>query len=284
MARILCFVFALPVVASAFTLSPDRMNMGQRIGNAIAALGKNLQATSTTNEGTTDAFLKQLADQFGAKQPVLTNPGVAAAVARANRLATSSVAAADELCSRDWAQICPDGWRLVDEMTCSAPASYQGACGTIQKIEASVAAKTRFVDTCKAPWPCKEAEVCAEGRDYEACPAGWTLLKDGFCRRASTAPSQCPGLYNFAAMDIVQKQELALVCGLIWNCRESCKRDFSATCPEGWDEISGLCIAPPTYAGLCGYSLNTSTLDEVQKQIFASKCAVQFPCIAHKNA
>merc|ERR1712190_345239 len=59
----------------------------------------------------------------------------------------------------------------------------------------------------------------------------------------------------------------------------ACDQDFSLTCPKGWSEIGGLCVAPATYAGDCSFSVNTTGMSDVQKSALGFKCGVEFPCM-----
>merc|ERR1712072_322493 len=66
-------------------------------------------------------------------------------------------------------------------------------------------------------------------------------------------------------------------------CKTSCDQDFSKTCPEHWDEVPmnpGICMAPVSYSGLCGFSLNTTRMTPDEKSAFAQKCAAKFPCLS----
>merc|ERR1711976_337847 len=90
--------------------------------------------------------------------------------------------------------------------------------------------------------------------------------------------SKCMDMYNFDEMSIPDKQEMGAACGWEWPCKTSCLQDYSKQCPETWSEFPGLCTAPATYAGDCGYSINTTGMTQNQKRAFAVKCVVAFPC------
>jgi len=164
---------------------------------------------------------------------------------------------------------------------CAAPASYGGACKTMQSfVSKSITEKQQLAEECKAPWPCDD---CAEGRDYsQLCPEGWNDDGGGFCKAPADFETKCATSYDFAGMDIAMKQELAVTCGFNWNCNAMCIQDFSASCPELWEEVPlnpALCAAPVTYSGVCGFSTNTTRMTAEQKAAFAKKCAVKWPCL-----
>lgn len=150
------------------------------------------------------------------------------------------------------------------------------------------------------PPPCKKldlqkiarrhglADSCPEGRDYDKqlCPRGWSEIGDGFCVRGDVpkTAAKCGSKYHFAGMNVRDKEDLAASCLLEWPCLESCARDYTARCPEGWAHIGeGLCTAPPTYAGDCSYSVNTTGMRDRQKLAFENKCSVPFPCLGRST-
>merc|ERR1712232_1520974 len=157
--------------------------------------------------------------------------------------------------------------------------AYGGACKYLQSFGSSTMfEKYKFADSCKAPWPCEDS--CTEGHDYDACPKDWISLGAGFCKSPEKLMNMSNGMdmYKFDEMSIPDKQEMAGPCGWEWPCKTSCLQDYSKQCPESWSEFPGLCTAPVTYAGDCGYSINTAGMTRDQKREFALKCAVAFPC------
>jgi len=251
--------------------------LGQNLGLAIARATQMMRAVP--DENSAEAFQSNVADELYSNQEVLTNPAVAKTVARANIMAEHDVLPGDSVCVRDWDQLCPDGWDGLGDK-CSAPSSYAGGCATLQSFASmSGVAKANFAASCKAPWPCK-GEGCLEGHDYESCPIGWEPAGNRFCRvKVGEEVSKCPGIFNFHDMDATERQDTAKACALEWRCKATCARDFSAPCPEEWAEMSDLCFAPATYAGGCGYTVNTTLMTDIQKQAFAQQCVVQFPCV-----
>jgi CPW-WPC domain-containing protein len=270
-------LIALFAAGNGLSAGPDKI-IAQSVGSALKKLNEGMKAADYQQTGDATTFQRHSAAMLLAEQTVLTNTQVADAVSRANSLAEKQTMAADALCKRDWARPCPDGWDQVSASTCLAPQWYQGGCAKRQDIvPASSQSKAAFALKCKAPWQCVELESCLEGHDYEACPVGWTEAGGGSCAGANVSGSRC-NMYKFAGMSVDEKQELAVACNLTWRCKVSCQRDFAADCPEGWQNVLGLCVAPPIYAGDCSYSVNTTLMDETQKKSFAQSCALQFPC------
>jgi len=247
--------------------SAGNKQRGHGIGDALVASNR---FASTDGDG--DQYLSSFADTLATDQQVLVNPEVDKVISAANRMADHQKLASDGLCTRSWNAPCPDGWEHLGKFMCSAPNSYLGACPFLQNFGgASALTKSKFADACKAPWPCQGG--CEAGHDYDTCPEGWTSAGNGFC-----SGSGCAGMYKFDDLGIAEKQELAATCGFQWTCKGECQQDFSAMCPEGWHSMSGLCVAPATYAGDCDSSVNTEGMTKAQKQEFASKCGVRFGC------
>ncbi|GAW81731.1 Plasmodium falciparum CPW-WPC domain containing protein [Plasmodium gonderi] len=60
-----------------------------------------------------------------------------------------------------------------------------------------------------------------------------------------------------------------------------CRRDYSNMCPLGWKASSydkSLCIPPETYEGPCR-SMDFSNSTNIDKELFAWKCEVEWACI-----
>jgi len=279
----LCFnvLLAIPAVAAGFALTNDgNKKLGQTLAVSITESLKKLKALENEEQGEELSFHRSMMQTLMSKQEVLASPEVAKVVAQASRLAEhQSVPKRDAICARDWSQPCPDGWEFVGSSACSAPTSYRGGCGILQNFGATNAqTKLNFASTCNAPWPCSGSDECPQGRDYESCPVGWELVGGGFCKQSSADRPKCASLFNFGDMEILEKQGLAKDCELQWACRSSCKRDYSAACPEGWQKKLNLCVAPATYAGDCSHSVDTTYMNDAQKKTFASNCVVKFPC------
>jgi len=265
MAASLLFAF----VDAHYLRAEDSTQIGVELANIVKATGGQL-ATG----GDATGFEKSLFADMVSKQDVLVNPAVSHAIAQANRAAASKTMAND-ICETNWGAECPDGWAAVGG-TCQAPKAYSG-CATQQAAFTNTVGKMKFSKTCLAPWPCMDA--CAAGHEYDACPAGFSSLDGGFC--SAPDKTQCgQSTFNFAAMPIADRIELGVVCGFSWPCRAgTCEQNLTAACPTGWGNMSGLCIAPASYAGPCPYSIDTAGMAAGQKSAFATKCAVSFPCV-----
>jgi len=254
---------------------------GEEVGSNVRAANAQVAVEASQNRGKSD-FQKSYTEALTAKEMVLVNPAVSKVIEQTNRLANTLVAR-DGLCERRWSAKCPDGWTLTGLELCTAPASYGGACKTMQTFTGkTVAEKQQIVDECKAPWPCEDD--CHMGHDYsDVCPKGWNDDGSAFCKAPLGLETKCATVFNFAEMDIKTKQELGLTCGFSWGCQSSCEQDFSQTCPQDWTEVQmnpGICTAPTTYAGACSFSINTTHMTALQKGAFAQKCAIRFPCLS----
>lgn len=255
------------------TLDPNRQ-LGVDIGGLIRNVSSEVAADSS------HTYPKGLVDALGSDEEVLVNPRVSEVVARANSLASHERIDRDGFCVRDWSQPCPAGWLRLGRFECKAPTSYGGACRQMQSFaHASALDKYRFAVACGAAWPCEGD--CAEGRDYDRCPTGWTSSGNGFCQTGAAPDAGCMSIYKFDEMIVSDKEELGRACGLEWACRQTCVQDFSNPCPEGWTVQSGtgVCAAPATYVGSCSYEVNTTGMDEAQKRALAEKCSVEFSCV-----
>jgi CPW-WPC domain-containing protein len=224
----------------------------------------------------TSEFQTGYGDAISSSMPTLVNPEITKVIEKANRL-SASLPEKDPLCDRKWTAKCPDGWILLGEDQCSAVHGlYGGACKTLQSfVGKSVREKQQWAEECKAPWPCNE---CPDGFDYSSCPEGWSE-RAGTCHAPPDFESPCATSYMFGQMDAKTKSELAETCGFNWKCSAACEQDLAAACPAGWEMIAGLCVAPVTYSGACGFSVNTTSMSAEQKGAFARKCATTFPCL-----
>lgn len=254
---------------------------GEEVGSSVREANAQVAAEANQNRGRSD-FQTSYTETLTAKETVLVNPAVSKVIEQTNRLA-STLVARDGLCERRWSAKCPDGWRLTGLDLCAAPASYGGACKTLQTFAGkTVSEKQQIADECKAPWPCQDD--CHMGHEYsDACPKGWNDDGGAFCRAPLGFVTKCATLFNFAEMDIKTKQELGLTCGFSWECQSGCEQDFSQPCPQDWTEVlmnPGICTAPTTYPGTCSFSINTTHMTALQKHAFGQKCAVRFPCLS----
>jgi CPW-WPC domain-containing protein len=84
-------------------------------------------------------------------------------------------------------------------------------------------------------------------------------------------------------MDVLEKQILAVNCGIEWPCLRSCSENYDG-CPEGWTKLEEMCVAPTAYAGDCDHLVNISGMLQAQKKAFGLKCAAPFPCLGNTSA
>jgi CPW-WPC domain-containing protein len=260
---------------------PNR-ELGQSVGGLIHKSDEQLAANVQRGEPVPPAYQASLADSLSTNQEVLVNPNVSEAIAQANSMAAHDTLPKDLLCSRSWEKPCPDGWASVGT-SCAAPASYQGPCGTMKSFaRASSMDKYKFAVSCNAPWQCMD-DTCSNGRNYDGCPTGWTSRGNGFCQGAMSGQAACGNLYKMDNINIGEKQELARSCGFNWPCEHACEQDYTQDCPKEWSNAFGLCVAPATYAGSCGFSVNTTGMTANQKHDFAVKCETKFACTADSN-
>jgi len=268
-----CYVCSDVRALDFLRASPDR-ELGQHIGELVRDVGKRAAA------GERSTFHASVVDVINSAEEGLVNPAVSEVVAEANSLAAHALIQPDPMCNRNWSQPCPDGWSLQGRDACLASSSYAGPCKHTQSFLGSNRLdKYKFSLSCKSPWPCDDS--CTEGHDYDACPIGWRDLGSGFCKSSSgvSETPQCLSEYKFDDMSILEKQEFGRICGFEWVCASTCLQDYSKQCPKAWTEMLGLCAAPAIYAGDCGYSINTTGMNENQKRSFAEKCVAAFPCL-----
>jgi CPW-WPC domain-containing protein len=58
---------------------------------------------------------------------------------------------------------------------------------------------------------------------------------------------------------------------------ENCPSSYATeTCPKGWTNRRGYCVAGSSYQGNCPYGIYLGGANAAQKQAFASKCGVTF--------
>lgn len=254
-----------------------RGNVADQLGESLVQYIEGVKADSS-GQGWSDLY-SSVAGDISHYSKVLVNSKMSDVVNAANRLAGDSV---DEgLCARRWSSPCPDGWILVAPGVCQAPLSYTGPCGTMHKLDGlTPTAKANFGTRCEAPWPC--LDECVSGHDYTAlCPVGWSTVGKGFCQFTNISSARCGSFFKFDTMPFSRKQVFGKVCGSPWACQVACQQNYSATCPVGWSEVEplmGQCMAPTTYTGPCTMGVNLTMMTPGQKQDFASRCWVTFPC------
>lgn len=266
-------LFCGEVAGVARLHAPAPSKLGEEMGELLRKVDKR------TVGGGSSEFRASMVNAMHFDENGITNPAVSQVVSEANNMAARDVVPTDGLCVRNWSRPCPDGWSLQGRDECLSPSAYTGPCKHVQTLAGfNVQQKHKVSLSCKSPWPC--ADLCLNGHDYDVCPKGWQASGDGFCESplAASERTGCTTEYKFDEMSIQDKQELGFICGFEWKCKETCVQDYRKSCPEGWTEIGGLCLAPANYGGDCGYSINTKEMSADQKRDFAAKCAAAFPC------
>ena len=88
----------------------------------------------------------------------------------------------------------------------------------------------------------------------------------------------CGDSIDYRGLSAHEKMLAASRCGAAFQCIDSCTPDYSAECPVGWSEASGVCEAPTDYTGPCVGKKGFAAVNAVGKSMFANACAVQWPC------
>merc|ERR1712194_492561 len=101
------------------------------------------------------------------------------------------------------------------------------------------------------------------------------LLVAGTCLPPASSEGGC------AATDVSeysdnQKEHFAMSCKVAWPCRD-CKTDFDG-CPSGWGTVGKLCVAPPTYDGICSPVSDFSDASAAAKATWSTMCGARWPC------
>ncbi|UKJ89974.2 hypothetical protein MACJ_003231 [Theileria orientalis] len=58
-----------------------------------------------------------------------------------------------------------------------------------------------------------------------------------------------------------------------------CRRNYNQKCPKGWVEYNDSCKAPGDYRGLCNDLKDFTAMGPEEKEDFAWRCEVEWPCI-----
>ena len=113
-------------------------------------------------------------------------------------------------------------------------------------------------------------------RDMRGCPTSWADQSDGVCEPPEDYDGLCSAI-DVRGLNHEQKEDIAWKCRASWPCTSSCKLDF-ATCPDAWDNLDGLCLAPSTYDGTCSPAMLFASFTSQQKAEWASRCSARWPC------
>ena len=113
-------------------------------------------------------------------------------------------------------------------------------------------------------------------RDMSGCPTSWADQSNGLCEPPADYDGLCTAT-DFKLFSIGQKEDFAWKCRASWPCAPSCKLDFE-TCPDTWDNLNGLCLAPSSYDGICSPAMMFSSFTSQQKAEWAAMCGARWPC------
>lgn len=113
-------------------------------------------------------------------------------------------------------------------------------------------------------------------RDMSGCPTLWADQGNGLCEPPEDYDGFCVAM-DVGGLDGEQKEEFAWKCQASWPCAQSCKLDFE-TCPETWENMNGLCLAPSSYDGICSPAMVFSSFTQTQKAEWAATCGTRWPC------
>ena len=114
-------------------------------------------------------------------------------------------------------------------------------------------------------------------RDYAGCPVGW-LTSGSACMPPEDYDGLCTAVGSEALSDD-EKEAFAWKCKASWPCKAACKLDFSG-CPQQWTHGGGLCMAPPSYDGMCSPAMQFASFAAHDKAKWASVCNARWPCAA----
>lgn len=126
--------------------------------------------------------------------------------------------------------------------------------------------------------PNPDQEACLMNY-MQMCPDGWTDLGDGRrCKAPDTYTGDCDSEEDFSEFSALEKQQYSMKCSVAWPCKDKCFRNYKSACPEGWDNVKGLCYAPKSYNGPCVGEKNFTEYDSYSKGLWAKECGVKWPC------
>jgi len=119
-----------------------------------------------------------------------------------------------------YSEVCPQGWTLSAGQTCTAPAAYQGPCGSSADMSGmSTSDKQSFEATCGVSWPVSQARC---EKNYAAqCPSGWRERTIGGHSECIAPPQYegCSAVQSFAHMSPIDKQRWERNCAAAFPCK-----------------------------------------------------------------
>lgn len=196
----------------------------------------------------------------------------------------------DLTCERNYRTLCPQRWvDAGDGETCLAPIDYAGPCSKFIKYgNMTPAAKSQRALECGTEFTCiGEAPQDAA----KTCPMSWNEDLDHSCVAPADYMGPCVGRKSFAGFSTEEKASWGRSCGVSWparktleelrskraEARQSCLKDYSFPCPEGWMSDGHHCSSPSAYEGQCGTAVRT-TLSLAQKKALEKVCTAPWPC------
>jgi len=113
-------------------------------------------------------------------------------------------------------------------------------------------------------------------REMVGCPTFWADQGDGLCAPPDDYDGLCAAT-DVKGLSVEEKEVFAWKCKASWPCAPSCKLVFG-TCPDTWQNIDGLCLAPLSYDGTCSPAMRFTSFTPQQKAEWAAMCSARWPC------
>lgn len=183
-------------------------------------------------------------------------------------------------CPQNFEAVCPSLWNEISPNVCAAPRGYVGSCPHRVRTDAMTKEdKFNFGLKCGARWP------CALPPDHvytDVCPESWTLHFGQTCIAPREYRGPCGRFVRLGGSTKSNKQALEAACGISWPSKKRCEKDYSASCPVGWQERIKAgktfdCVAPSEYRG-CSRVQAFEDFTPVEKQRWERNCGQHFPC------
>merc|ERR1711953_176717 len=112
-------------------------------------------------------------------------------------------------------------------------------------------------------------------RDTTGCPKTWTSDQSGTCSPSGDYAGGC-GETEVSSLSAVEKEEFAVMCKAEWPCARSLQSYEG--CPIGWSAVGAvLCVAPPSYDGMCSPAMDFGAFSVEQKAAWAASCHTRWP-------
>lgn len=241
-----------------------------------------------------NGMAQQLQEVFPSEPILAVEKAVADGLTHA--LGDENINLNDVVCSRDFSQLCPEGWADAgDGNTCMAPVSYEGKCGPLLNLGGfTPSQKRQQAAKCGMSYACLDA--CTPDAS-KPCPLGWLEDVNHDCLAPVGYSGRCVGRKNFEGMRKTEKKLWADTCDVTWPCRRThqdaievarmqtkgvfnneCLADYSKPCPEHFSLEGKLCQAHPSFFGLCGPMLS-SKYSAAEKVLYAETCLTKWPCM-----